>query len=482
MTLYRKSGLIVLTICATTYAGYSYFQIPQAVEPLPASAIVQPQILDQQTDAQGETKVAVRASGEAFKITPEAMQFAFQNAAIELAESSDLKRRRPPGLENIDSPEELRRCLNQAMNISGDPYQLRYLGDLAFGDLVAGLKNPKSSGYCLELLMLRGKKAIPAICDVVKNSRLVDGRSAAVRVLANANHTLAVPALIEIIESAKWDSEAPHDAIESLRLIGDPRAVEPLRRFASRFPEGQTHFPGKWHALDTIRVIEAQSYHLPRWPDELCDLHQLCLDADTIKGETFGPNEIALLVKHVGSDLPLVPEACLNALLLLNAHASLAEILQQVAPARRLEILAKLCTPEAVEELLQALHSPDRELRAAAMQALGTSRRRWPVDLLIELLNDETLFYSQTCELLHPDRDTCPDRHVALQPLWWSLYPHWYWKCCSCEASISDARREVPLLRCWWQTRTHRQDFLAGRVDAVERPPRAEVGVVGHDE
>ncbi len=488
MTMYRKFGLIVLTICATANVGYWCYQNLQAVESLPTSSSFQPRVLDEREATQRANKVAAIVGNDAFKISPEAMQSAFHYAALELAERSDLKRRRPTGLEGIDSPEELCRCINAAIHNWEDRWlaldQLEYLGDLAFDDLI---KNTKpafiSDSHRCELLILRGKNGIASLTDMVKNAGDPDAQRAAAGILGHARgNAAAVPTLIEIIKSVGDDDIQISSFVEALAQTGDRRAIKPLQRLAARLPNMPHSGWMAWYVTEAIKRIEASPECLA-WPEELHDLQELCVNARTIKGESYGPTEISQLLSHIDSSSSLVSEACLDALGSLNVASAVPEIIGRVPQPRSFSVLAKLGTPEAVELLLLALHSPDRDLREAAIRALGQSRRRWPAAVLVELLSDESLYESRPCHLHNPKTDTCPDQHVAHLMMWAAIQPQkWSSIPCHCECWdwIPDARKEVPLVHAWWQE--HRHEFLSGRLDKKVRPQRVIVLVGGADE
>jgi uncharacterized protein (TIGR03067 family) len=418
-----------------------------------------------------------------FKLPPAAIEDAKRQAARELAGRDGLKHRRPKGLEDLESPDAIRRAVIIAMRdlenlgetanskVIADPRQrLEYLGDAAFDALVAGSRIDSNVGVqCCHLLSRHGERAVPILIERLTSSRNNSVRSEAVRALGQTYHPDALQPLIAAL--ADKDGGVRVGAMYGLQALRDPRSRSALVKAAS---DSNGHV-----ARDAVATIDGPFFQgMALWPPELLALRQLTIDARTLKGESFGEREKQTLIDNLDSGFWGVRSACLHALTELQA----AEVVPIVRGRRNrinssADALAKIGTPDAIDSLIADLHSPMEHIRIEAMGALASSGGRWPAPLLVALLDDPSLHrparrepetkqnYSDFAFGPPVGGMSWPESHAAHGALALFLWNH------GIEGkSVNLARgpaadfalpAEMERARIWW--RDHGDDFLNGK-------------------
>ncbi|MBS0264600.1 MAG: trypsin-like peptidase domain-containing protein [Planctomycetes bacterium] len=345
---------------------------------------------------------------------------------------------------------------------------LAYLGELADEFVMEGTRseNPLIAARCCGLLMHRGPKAIAPLIAALKHSD--EGvRTNAAQSLGQSFDPAAVGPLLEALPQEKH----PVSIIWALLYLRDPRAIEPLRKWTNHPSYGQI-------ATDAIRHIQFSGGYA-YWPPESLPDRLLCRDAETWRGESYGPREIQRMIELLSSaDSNISSEA---ALFLGRSHADDAVPALAKGHYGYTEIaLAEIASPEAIGALFRRLHTPDPALRVTTIDALG-SADRWAVPLLIALLDDRSLFTpGQPLEygIATTTAKKWPDTHRAHSALWQLLY-----KCGlpgkTANLAVHDApdiMAEIPRVKTWWKT--YGNDFLDGK--EVPNPNLTNVMFVGN--
>jgi HEAT repeat protein len=163
----------------------------------------------------------------------------------------------------------------------------------------------------------RGAKAVAPLIEVLKTSPNAGLRSVAALELGNTFQPRAVPALIEALDDP--DSNVRSSAIHALMYQRDRRALEPLQRHVN--DNGYGHVA----TMAINHIIEPQGYAF--WPPERLDDRQLCEDAHTLKGESYGPAEFDRLIKLLDSPEWAVSTAGLLALAHLDVRPAVPAII-----------------------------------------------------------------------------------------------------------------------------------------------------------
>jgi HEAT repeat protein len=334
--------------------------------------------------------------------------------------------------------------------------RLAYLGEKAFDALLRGTKseNPTVAKWCCVVLPHRGAKAVAPLIEVLKTSPNAGLRSVAALELGNTFQPRAVPALIEALDDP--DSNVRSSAIHALMYQRDRRALEPLQRHVN--DNGYGHVA----TMAINHIIEPQGYAF--WPPERLDDRQLCEDAHTLKGESYGPAEFDRLIKLLDSPEWAVSTAGLLALAHLDVRPAVPAIIAIPASEMKFQALATIGTPEAFEHLVAALHSPRQDIRQAAINGLANGADRWSAPLLVALLNDASLRIEK-----HPfpaprgGESEWPEEHRAHSALYsffsrFGLRGHFVNLAQGQSANIPE---EVSRLKEWWKE--HARDFVAGR-------------------
>ncbi|MDB5347878.1 MAG: outer membrane protein assembly complex YaeT protein [Schlesneria sp.] len=399
-----------------------------------------------------------------FQIPNEVLAQVRELAAASARKNENPKSHRPPGLEDLESPEAIKRAVDRAMLLVADRekysdglIQLRYLGDEAFDALVAGSKseNAQVAKWSCSALEHRGLKAVGPLSEALKSHPDSDVRSIAASALGQTFQPIVVPSLIAALEDS--DPQVRTSVLHSIKYPRDARAIKPLKRFV--------YNPGTGHvAADAIRHIQSpQGYAW--WPADKLDLCQLCWDAHTLKGERYRDAELNQLIAGLNSDDGTICYCCLFALGQLGSKESVSTIIQAPLSEMKFHALAEIATPEAIEYLIQRLHSLNPQTRELAIQGLANGADRWAAPLLIALLDDPALkVEARKMEFTgRSSSDTWPEAHRAHSALyslfsrfeltgeWRNLYAN----------QTNNVPVEMVNLRAWWKQ--HGVDFLAGK-------------------
>jgi HEAT repeats len=390
-------------------------------------------------------------------IPESSLRLARTAAAEELARRPNLASRRPPGLGDVSSPAAIRRAAAAAVADLADPakrdeaYQrLKYLGDDALGELMRGLKSDdvQVAARCCSLLEFRGQRAVAPLAEAVRTNPDPAVRQAAVGALAMTFQPAAVEPLIVALGDA--DRGVRIAAASGIKYLRDERALAPLERHVAD--------PGYGHvAADAIKHIK-QPQGYAWWPPDLLDVKQLWDDAATLRGESFGEAEIARLESQINSEHWTVASDCLLALGSVGSRRSVPAI-QKAKSTYKYLALAQIGTPEAIDFVIAALESPDKEVRRTAIGELASGGGRWAAPLLIALLDDDSLVApahkEQSIEwpashgvhsalFSYFSRFGLPGKMVNLYNF-----------------ETNDVAAETAGLRTWWEK--HGTDFLSGR-------------------
>lgn len=441
-------------------------------------------------------KPASPASG--YRLSDKTIKQAQDTAKKESQRS--LSQRRPEGLENLDSNHVIRQIIADSMKELGDRERqvqtkavrkLEYLGGLAFSDLVKGLEseNRYVRFWCAHLLVKRGSAAVAALSRAVRFDPDGYVRSEAASSLGQTYDPKAIPALLAALEDE--DFHVLSSTIRALKYLKAKRAVEPLKKILENTEvDGQLRRAAA-EALfhidrdagrkaigdvlvketnESIRhnlnvVLESSSGN-GYWPPDLLKVRQLTKDAATLAGERFGSAEFDQLLKHIDSPYWAVSSGCLHALGQLNVRSAVPAIIA-LGPKKEsaYNTLAKIASPQAVTYLLEAIQSPDDNIRATAIDALGYQGGRWAVPILIELLDDPRLRMTHEGERFPVGGfdGLWPDGHKAHLALYLCLGRAGLQGTLINLASGKkyDVDAEIKHLKVWWEK--HADDFLRGK-------------------
>lgn len=445
-----------------------------------------------------------------YRISDKAIQQAKDAAARESLRS--LSQRRPKGLTNLGSDEAVSRTIEESMQELGHDDRevqskafgkLKYLGDLAFPDLVEGLKseNPVIRKWCAKLLGRRGSAAVLALSRVVRADSTSFVRFTAAMSLGQIFDPRAVLALLTALEDE--DFHVSIRAIRALAYLENAQAFEPLKEILDDFDVDsqlreaaarallQIDRDAGQRAIREVLLVETSEWKrhnfgvvlknyrpINYWPPDMLDVLQLTRDASTFAGEGFGTEELQQLLQHIDSPDSTVSSGCLRALDELNAISTVHRIIAVAPEGSSLYALAKIASPEAVSYLLDAIQSPDDTIRKPVIRALGEQGGRWAVPILIELLDDPSLRITGAVEPAQIDGGgiTWPDEHWAhsalfsclsragLKGVFVNLATH----------ATFDVDDEVRHLKAW--SIAHGEDFLAGK--SVPNPRVSSAGFI----
>ncbi len=415
----------------------------------------------QERDERASAKPLEKKGGGAFVIPDETIRWVKQLAAAELQQRGDLKRRRPKGLEDLDTPDAIERAFQQTMQAlakdssSGNGHaRLRYLGDAVFESLVETAKSddPNAAVWSCRALEHRGAKAVAPLSEILKDSPHEAVRSAAATVLGQTFQPAGVPALIQALDDRP---SVRHSVIFALLYLQDQRAVEPLKKHLDDRNLGHL-------VADALKhIAEPQGYAY--WPPELLDVWQLCEDAQTLKGESFGAAEWDRLAAQVGSEHHTVAGAVQLALGHLDVRSKVPAIIA-AKTGYRFHVLAQLATPEAVDFLVTSLSSREQNQRKTVLSELAQGAGRWAAPLLTALLDDDSLRVAARREKNFGEGEVeWPEGHQAHSALYQYLYrfglPGEMRNLYANETN--NVPEEIARLRSWWKT--HSLDFVAGK-------------------
>lgn len=409
------------------------------------------------------------AKGKVFQIPASVIEQSRKLAAEWRQKRGDLKSRRPAGLSDLESPEGMRRAIDQSMAELADSQKqydglakLQYLGDAAFDALAEGTKsaNPQVAKWCCVVLLHHGKKAVPALSLAIKSHPDPGVRDAAISSLGQTFQPDGVPALIEALNDP--DPSVRNSAMSSIKYPRDKRAIEPLKRLVNT--------PGSGHVAEGAiqHILHEQGYAW--WPPETLPLWQLYQDSQTIKRETFGDAEYKALIDGLNSANPTLVYHCLFALGNMDARQAVPAIMQVAESQMKFHVLAEIATPEAFEYLVQRLHSLHQQTREVAILGLADGGDRWAAPLLIALLDDASLKVPEVKDPMGLNGNRAnfslnwPEWHRAHSALFmffsrFELKGKWI----NLANGQPDGKvsEEITRLKAWWQK--HGADFLAGK-------------------
>lgn len=436
-----------------------------------------------------------------------AKEFRFSETALRQARETakrefiqDLKERRPAGLESLENDQEIQRavqgCIAELGHEDFDVQQkavgkLRYLGRRAFPDLVKGLEseNPVRRKWCAVLLGHLGRAAVDPLSEALGRDAVDYVRSAAATSLGYMRDPRAVPALLDALTDEDFD--VMFSAINALEYLRDERAFEPLQELlednqtehqlhlqasralmsideerARKVIESKIEEVSNQYARHNLRVALESRRNTNYWPPDVLDLRQLAQDAGTIVGERFGEEEIDRLVGYMESADRTVVGGCLGALGELRAVSAVPAIVKSARKGSfTFSVLAKIGSEQAVDTIIEALESPDAKTRQSAVEGFVYEGRRWPVPLLIELLDDPDLRMKHKGKAFPIDAfdGIWPDEHWAHSALFGCLSRSGLRgrSLNLARGGSFDVDEEIQRLRVWWGE--HGTEFLEGK-------------------
>jgi hypothetical protein len=309
--------------------------------------------------------------------------------------------------------------------------------------------------WCCVLLGHRGAKAAAPLIESLNTSSDAAIRTAAALELGQTFQPRAVPALIEALDDPNAGVRA--SAIHALMFLRDRRAIEPLQRHVNAIGYGHVA------TMAINHIIEPQGYAW--WPQDRLDDWQLCQDAHTLKGETFGPGEWDRLVKLLDAEEWAVSTAALLALGRLDVRSAVPAIIALPPGETKYQVLATICTPAAFEHLVASLHSPRQDVRQAAINGLAQGADRWGAPLLVAMLDDASLRVEKQpfpSIGIGQEREW-PESHSAHSALYGFLFRFGLpGRMMNLAAGQSNnVPEEITRLKEWWKE--HSRNFVAGR-------------------
>jgi HEAT repeat protein len=403
-----------------------------------------------------------------FRIPESQVKWANELAGASLEERIDLKRRRPHGLENLESSDARQRAVEEAMKELGHEdrqrqeaahARLKYLGEAALKALITGTQSdvPSVVMWSCDLLQFRGDQAVAPLSDVVKSSPKSSSRSIAVSSLGQTLHPSAIPVVIDALKDQ--DTSVKSAAIITLGYCQDLRAVTALQSLLDDRSVG-------YLIPNAIAQIESQNSN--SWPADALDLLQLCRDSATLKREGFGRLEHERLLVGLKSKHAVIRTKCLFALGDLRAADAVSDIIALTdRDSVKYVVLSEIGTSDAVNHVIRALNSDDASVRTSAIYGLQEGADRWAAPLLFALLADPSLIWK-------PEKEKTPaglwhdvkwpvshQAHTAIFSFlsrfglageWRNLYL----------GQSNDVRQEIDRLQTeWWPK--HGNDFVAGK-------------------
>ncbi|MEE8452519.1 MAG: HEAT repeat domain-containing protein [Thermoguttaceae bacterium] len=405
------------------------------------------------------------ADATSFRLPTAAIEQSHRLAAAELSKP----KKRPAGLEDLESPQAVQRAVEQAMRdlakvsqserkwISDPRTRLRYLGDQAFDALVDGIRsdNRVVAVQSCALLSSHGESAVPQLISVLGTHTDKGVRAAAARALGQTYHPDAFQPLIDVLKD-----ESQSVRIEASRALGYFRDARAIASLSMRVGDPNGHIAR--NSIQEIRqpLTEGPAY----WPPQLLKLRKLTVDAKTLKGEQFGQPEIDVLVEHLQSEYWGVRIQCLHALAAMNARQSIPQIIASRHCDSRAHVLAQMPTPAAVDAIVKDLGSGDKSVKRVALAGIAGGGGRWAAPLLIAMLDDESLKRAAREDEPGLRRSvTWPESHRAHTALCGYFWEHGLPGESRNLASgeTNDVAAEIVSLRKWWKQ--HGKDFLAGK-------------------
>lgn len=441
----RETIAISATAVALTLAGFAFCSA--AGQPDAASELV----VDQDRSDRSAT---------GFRIPEHFIQQARRAAARERRAGLQ-ERRRPEGLDDLSNQAAIDRMIEQAVADFRDPdrdvvrratYQLAYLSDRAFSAVVKGASSDhvQTAIQCSGLLEHFGERGVDPLIDVARNHSNPTIRSFAISNLGQTNQPAAVPALIELLKDES--PQVRNAAASALPWFRDDRTIPALERAAND--------PGTGDAAErALKEIQNPTW-APSWPPELLALKQLCNDASTIKGESFGRKEIETIASHLDHENSTVAGAAMLALGTLDTRLTLPHILKHSSAHYAIVVLASIPEPEAIDAIIEFVESASDTHNGVWLQYLRDSGR-WVVPLLIAALDDDKLWVPARDEVDEFGFAGWPERHHAHSTLWGLLYEFGLKGETINLYNHNGARLESAQLRVWWKE--HGDAFLAGK-------------------
>jgi HEAT repeat protein len=366
-------------------------------------------------------------------------------------------------LADLDSPEAINRAIDAALadlvdreRESDAMSRLTYLGEKAFDAVARGTKseNPVVARWCCVVLRHRGDRAIAPLIEALKTTSGASIRSIAALETGQTFQPRAVPALIEALDDP--DASVRQSAIWALMSLRDRRAIEPLQRHID--DNGYGHVA----TMAVNHILEPQGYAW--WPPDRLDDWQLCQDAHTLKGETFGPAERERLIKLIDSEEWAISTAALLALGHLDVRSAVPAIIALRASETKFSVLATIGTPEAFEQLVASLQSPRQDVRQAALNGIANGADRWGAPLLVAMLDDASLrIEKHEIPPLNGGATEWPEEHRAHAALcnFFSRFGL-RGRTANLARGVSvNVPDEISRFKEWWKVNA--RDFLAGR-------------------
>ena len=355
------------------------------------------------------------AATRPFVLSSKLIEQSRQAANAQGARPRDLKQRRPRGLEQLQTPDEIKRAVNRAFGQLSSTNreesdlafaQLHYLGDHAFSQIAAGANSPDESVAISSLMLLGGRGS--------RAREILEGRlqspskrvaAAAIKGLIDIQDPGAIPALIEALNN----ETIRYDVVSALVRFHDPRAITPLMRWEETYRQEL-----KW-------LQEEQHPALRMFPVDRLPQRQFCREAACLDGENYGPEHVGKLIELL--DLRFSQDLAADgarALLQLGDPSAVPAVIRAITTFRQaddeimqglrtgspgnaievssrlnkirattstlFEILAQVPTEQGFDFLLQGVQSSNRSLRASTIETL--SHVRWGIPVLIGLLDD----------------------------------------------------------------------------------------------
>lgn len=429
-----------------------------------------------------------------FKLSEQSIHQAKDYALLESRKLP--KERRPAGLENIKSDQDIRLIIEASIPELGLSFlgesnnssaRLQYLGDIAFDPLVEALRHehPAVRAMAARVSERRGIKATQPLIDAIHveanwqaKSSFIDALSqtfdpratdtilqyvrdenlfvqiSAVRAFRYLRSKESIEPLLSLLRDDTLDGQVRHAAAETLLQIDRDRATRAIEDFISKSKDENLQ-----HNLG-VALKEKQDYGY--WPPELAGLHQLTRDANTIKGEEFGYDEIRQLIHHIGSEHWAVSSACLLALGHLKASIAVPDILKlKPDNGAACAALIEIASPDALDAIIARINSNDAEVRLANVRAFGDHGGRWAVPILVDLLSDTALRVEPRAE---PNFVSWPAHHWAHSALQQCLrnfdLPGRTVNLANSGATVN-VDEEIKHAKEWWER--FGQEFLGGK-------------------
>ena len=240
---------------------------------------------------------------------------------------------------------------------------------------------------CCSILQHRGAKAVPPLLAALQVCRRECQVGGGTQALGQTFQPAAVPGLIAALrDDADGGAKVSIMFAASYICTRTDGPSAPLRKL--------TDDPGPGHvaSLMTIQHIEEARRDTPGGtPASPWSTGNSAQDALHCCGEQFGQPERDRLERQLTSDDGDVTYTSLFALGALDSRSSVPAIIAAPTSGMKFLVLSKLGTPEAVDHVVQRLHSLNPSTRDVALEGLAQGADRWGAPLLIALLDDPAL-------------------------------------------------------------------------------------------